>query len=346
MGRVTWHFVWLWMLFASLAARPGQSQDAQPQPAEPVSTASTGPINFPTATLGGVQFWSDELVLPGWRIQRNALTEHYRLLDKRDFRRAWGTFDECQACLDDLPAVPLSGKAVVTLHGLGRSREAMDGIGEYLTQRGDYTWINVSYASSRRSLDEHAQSLARVLENLDGIDEIHLVCHSLGNLVVRRYLGESAMPAPQWKPDPRITRMVMLGPPNTGSRIARLFKDNQLFGLVTGPSGKELALSWDEAERRLATPRFEFGIIAGGRGNDAGLNPILAGDDDLIVAVDETRLAGADDFLVVPLLHSGLLRDERVQTHILRFLDKGYFVSADERAPIEPAAVARRPGQP
>ena len=66
------------------------------------------PVNFPTATLGGTQFWSDELVFRDWRIQRNVLSGHYRLLDDRDFRMAWGTLDQCRARLGEL-ARDLSG---------------------------------------------------------------------------------------------------------------------------------------------------------------------------------------------------------------------------------------------
>jgi pimeloyl-ACP methyl ester carboxylesterase len=300
--------------------------------------ASPAPLNFPTATLGGVQFWSDELVFRGWRIQQNALTGHYRLLDDHDFRMAWGTFEQCRARLEELKRErnlpPLRGRAVVTLHGLGRSRDAMSMHGEHIAKSLDATWINVSYASSRRPIDDHARSLARVLGHLEGIDEIHLVCHSLGNLVVRRYLGEESRPEPRWKTDPRIKRMVMLGPPNSGAQLARLFKDNKLFGLVTGPSGKELAMPAEEMHKLLATPKFEFGIIAGSCGDEGHSNPVVAGDDDLIVAVEETKLAGASDFLVVPCWHGTMLRDEHVCESAARFLKEGYFVAADQRVPI------------
>ena len=320
----------LWIVLTACAAVAAQET-------QPPSTAAA-PLNFPSATLGGTQFWTDELVFRNWRIQQNCLTGHYRLLDGDDFRRAWGTFDQCRKKLDELKRElnlkPMSGRAIVTLHGLGRSRDAMDLIGEHLAANSDATWINVSYASSRRSLDEHAQSLARVLENLSGVEEIDLVCHSLGNLVVRRYLGEAALPEPRWQPDKRIRRMVMIGPPNNGAQIARLFKDNKLFGLVTGPSGKQLAVSWEEAHERLATPTFEFGIIAGGLGNGRGTNPVIDGDDDLIVGVEETRLAGAADFIVIPRLHGNLLRDQSVALYVQKFLDEGHFASADKRKPI------------
>jgi len=319
------------------------------EPAE-VVRATPVPLNFPSATLGGVQFWSDELVFRGWRIQQNAMTGHYRLLDDHDFRMAWGTFEQCQARLEELRRehnlLPLKGRAVITLHGLGRSRDAMNFHGKHVAESLNATWINVSYASSRRSLDDHAQSLARVLGHLDGIDEIHFVCHSLGNIVVRRYLGEASLPEPRWQIDPRIKRMVMLGPPNNGAQLARLFKDNQLFGLVTGPSGKQLALPRDEVQKRLGTPAFEFGIIAGSCGDEASSNPVIAGDDDLVVAVEETRLAGASDFLVVPCWHATMLHDEHVCECAARYLKEGCFVAADKRSPISKALTSGQGATP
>lgn len=311
-------------------------------PAQEQPDATRPRANFPTATLGGVQFWSDELVFHSYRIQQNVLTGHYRLLDDRDFRMASGTFDECRTRLDQIKREhdlkPVTGRVVITLHGLVRSRDAMDAIGQHLEDERGYTWLNVSYASSRRTLDEHAQSLARVMSGLDEVSEINFVCHSMGNLVVRRYLGEASEPNPRWKPDQRIKRMVMIGPPNNGAQFARFFTNNKLYSLVTGPSGKQLAVTWEEAQTKLAVPQFEFGIIAGGRNDGRGANPLVEGDDDLVVAVEETRLPGARDFLVVPRLHGHLLEDDQVRRCVSTFLREGHFVAADKRQPIEGAA--------
>jgi hypothetical protein len=147
---------------------------------ESPAIAPSGPNpNIAMPTLGGETFWSDELVFRDWRIQQNVLTGHYRLLDGHDVRRAWGTFDQCRAALEEVKQreqlPPLKGRAVLTLHGLIRSRDHMIGIGEYLEASGDFTWMNVSYASTRRSLDEHAQSLARVIAELEGVEEISFV---------------------------------------------------------------------------------------------------------------------------------------------------------------------------
>jgi hypothetical protein len=312
-------------------------------PATPASlTKSAAPVNFAWRTLGGEQFWSDELVYGQWRIQRNEFTGHYRLLDPTDVRRAWGTAEQCREALDELKQKeklpPLAGRAVITLHGFGRSRDHMEAIGQALEKQGDYTWINVSYASTRRSLDEHAQSLASVVGGLEGVEEIDFVCHSLGNLVVRRYLGEASQEQPRWKADPRIKRMVMLGPPNNGARLAKLvaevLNDSEVARLIAGPAAWQLAREWNDASKLLATPQFEFGIIAGGAGDNRGLNPLLGGDDDFVVTVEETRLVGATDFRLVPCRHGRLMSDPSVQQYVLDFLDRGCFTTPEERQPI------------
>ena len=87
-------------------------------------------------------------------------------------------------------------------------------------------------------------------------------------------------------------------------------------------------------QERLAIPQCEFGIIAGGRGDERGFNPLLTGDDDGVVTVSSTRLAGAADFLVLPVSHTFLMRNRQVLDCTLRFLEHGFFLSADKRQPI------------
>lgn len=338
------------LLFVGLGCRVACAQ----MPVTTTAMIAPAPFNVPWRTLGGELFWSDELVHGSWRIQRHALSGHYRLLDPADVRRAWGTCDQCRMAFDEQKvsrAIPaLAGRAVITLHGFGRSRDHMAELGNYLQQDGRFTWINVSYASTRGALDDHAASLAKVIEGLEGIDEINFVGHSLGNLVVRRYLGETASAEPRWKPDPRIKRMVMLGPPNNGAQLAQvladLFREHELVRAALGPSAWQLAREWDEAKKRLATPSFEFGILAGGCGDQVGLNPLLAGDDDMVVRVEETRLPGAADFRVVNCRHGQLMNDPIVRQQLRSFLHHGYFTTAEERQPIAVEVAAAPPAQP
>ncbi len=104
---------------------------------------------------------------------------------------------------------------------------------------------------------------------------------------------------------------------------------------VFGASGQQLGKRWAELKPTLATPSCEFGIIAGGRGDGRGYNPLLTGDNDGIVTVASTRLAGARDFLLVNEMHFFLLHSAKVQQYVLEFLKDGYFVSEEKRLPIK-----------
>jgi len=286
-------------------------------------------------TFGGKQFWSDELIFHEWRIQRHALTNHCRLLDEEDYRRAGGTFAVCQKELErlkqELEMPPLRDRVVLVLHGLLRSRQAMQAMCDYLEEKGDFQVLAVSYASSRRDMTAHATSLARVVTNLgDDVKEINFVAHSMGNLVIRRYLGGVCAIVPRERRLPKQT--VMLAPPNNGSKLAERFRQNNIFRSLWGVSGIEIA-ELSRLEKHLATPP-SFGIIAGGRGTENGNNPLIPGDDDFVLSVDETRLPGARDFLVVPVLHGSIMEDEHVQECTLRFLKDGHFVASDQRQPI------------
>jgi pimeloyl-ACP methyl ester carboxylesterase len=302
------------------------------------AAAAAARANLVSPTWGGKQFWQDELFFHEWHIQRNALTGHCRLLDGRQRRHGWGTFDQCRAQLDSIrrrdKLPPMSGAGVVVLHGLMRSRATMDKLCRSLREKGKLSVFNVAYPTTRGSVERHAEALGRVLTSLEGIDELHVVAHSLGNLVVRGYLAAHSDPALGKQPDGRLKRMVMLGPPNNGAKLAEMLGRNLLFEMVVGASGTQIARDWQQLAGRLATPAFEFGILAGGRGNAKGFNPLLGEDNDLVVEVSSTRLAGAADFSVLPVLHTFMMDDPTVQEYTLRFLQSGYFISPERRQPI------------
>jgi pimeloyl-ACP methyl ester carboxylesterase len=319
-------------------ARAAEPADRAEEPSEATRTAWSLAGGVPMPTMGGTQFWADELFFHRWRIQRNVLTDHYRLLDGNNLRYASGTYDRCLARLDAVRAKrnlpPMRGKAVVLLHGLGGTRAEMARMAKHLEEEGGYAVFNVSYPSTRQGIGEHARSLAKVIDGLEGIEEIHFVGFSMGNIVIRHYLGDRTAGAAGRRPDPRLGRLVMIGPPNNGSVAATRLAHNRLVQTVLGEPGQQLGPEWVWLEENLATPPCEFGIVAGGLGNDEGFNPMLPGDDDGLVTVASTRLAGARDFAVVPTVHMLLPMDGKVMQYALCFLQNGYFLSADERRPV------------
>jgi pimeloyl-ACP methyl ester carboxylesterase len=308
--------------------------------AEPRAPTESSKLQTAADALRDRYYWTDELVFHDWRVQRHAGDGRYRLLDGESVEHASGQFDDCERRLEQmkrerkLPAV--SGKVVLVLHGLGRTRISNDALVDYLREKTAYTVLSVGYASTREDVAAHAQALDRVIKNLgDQVSELHFIAHSLGNLVIRRYLADQTDPANNRKPDPRIKRFVMVGPPNNGARMAELVGRSELFEKFTGQSGRALAQDWDRLCRTLCTPQCEFGIIAGGRGDANGYNPLLPGDDDLVIAVEEAKLGGARDFTVVEGMHAWMMHNPAVQAAAVRFLEHGYFISEEKRQPLK-----------
>jgi hypothetical protein len=293
---------------------------------------------FASATGGGKQFWADEWFFHDWRIQRNALTGHCRLLDGKNRRHIWGTFDACRSHLDairrrdNLP--PMQGKAVVVLHGLFRTRSSVASVQTAIAAAGRYTVFCLGYPTTRGNLKQHARSLDSAVGSLEGITELNFVGHSLGNLVVRHWLHDLASDNRSLPVGQKFGRMVMLAPPNHQPQLATKLVRGAFAQFVAGEAAEQLAAGWERLQPQLATPHFEFGVLAGGMGDENGYNPLLPGDDDGVVTVESARLAGARDFRRLPVLHSFFMNDQRVLDLTVRFLNHGHFESDNTRQPI------------
>jgi len=293
--------------------------------------------NLPTKTLGGRQFWGDVLYFRGWRIQQNVLTRHYRLIGPDDVRHAWGSLEACRAKLEQIKEEqslpPMEGKAVIVVHGIVRSSKSFGKLKQALEEDG-YTVIGLDYPSTRVTIQESAEYLHQVIESLEGIDEIDFVAHSMGGLLVRTYLAEHC--------DHRIQRMVMLGVPNLGANMANRMQSNPLFRLIYGPAGQQLVEGPEGFIASLPTPDFEFAIIAGARGTAEGWNPLIEGDDDGTVELENTRLPGAADFMTVNQIHSFLMTNPEVIAATRRFLKTGALRENGEQEPIPREEVGGR----
>jgi pimeloyl-ACP methyl ester carboxylesterase len=332
-------------LFAAHLAIRGQPVDAQEleknslleevnQLNKEPSAEPSVPFNVPFKTYGGTQFWTDHQHTQGYRIQSNWMTDHWRLLDATDVRRAWGTRKQCETVLNDLlddknlgdknldnkNLKPECKHYVILLHGLMRSHQSMRSMQKVLQAADCGTVLRFSYASTRNTIGEHATALNEVLLGLPKDAKISFVAHSMGNIVVRHLLADL-----EEKGDPtglleRYNCMVMLGPPNQGAAIARRLAYTKVFGLVAGKSGLQLGPNWQQLVGNLAVPKFPFAIIAGDLSQKKVRNPILSEASDFVVQVDETHLEGRESFVTVPVLHSTLMNNPTVQKLVVDFL--------------------------
>lgn len=309
--------------------------NSSPELTEPLSPSETRPMEpspatFGFPTLGGRLFWGDVLHFRGWRVQENVFTHHCRLLDPADCRFATGTREECFGMLDAIKKArqlpPLEGRAVIMIHGMGRSNKTWSRLNARFRELGAIT-IGFDYPSTQCAISDSAEYLHQVIENLDGIDQIDFVCHSMGGLVVRAYLEKYH--------DPRIHRMVMLAVPNRGAEMADLVAGWPLYRWICGPGGCQLGTDPSGRIASLPTPPFEFAVVAGGRGTETGYNPLIPGDDDGTITVTSTQLPGATDFLQVNgVMHSFLMFDQRVIDATVHFLETGRLRADGEPQPI------------
>jgi Putative serine esterase (DUF676) len=280
--------------------------------------------NWKSTTLGGMQFWTDYRWNSGCRLQKNAVTGHWRVLDAGNVRHGWGTRDECMPIFSKLVAETVGEvqfeHVVILMHGLMRTPRSMKSLSNALAAKKQWTLIAPNYASTRASIADHAAAFRELVEAIPGQPSIDIIGHSLGNIVVRHAIGD-------WQRDndpqgivERMKHMVMLGPPNQGATIARRLAKTGLFGTIAGKGGLELGRDWEELQQSLAVPPFPFAIVAGKLDATYISNPLVDGDSDFVVSVEETHLDGAKVEIVVPTIHSFLMDDPSVQEFVASFL--------------------------
>jgi pimeloyl-ACP methyl ester carboxylesterase len=176
-----------------------------------------------------------------------------------------------------------------------------------------------TYSAQTASPEQIVARLADFVDTL-GAESLHLVGHSLGGLLVMRYLVQSRNVPPG--------RAVLLGAPVVRSRAAESLAASTLGRALLGPTGvEELVL---EQERTWSGGR-DIGCIAGnarfGLGHVIGH---IVEENDGSVAVGETMLPGASDHLLLPVSHTGMLFSPDVAHQVGHFLEHGSF---DRRAP-------------
>lgn len=220
----------------------------------------------------------------------------------------------------------LASECVVLLHGLIRTSSSMERMAEMLREEGFKT-ANIDYPSRDHTVEELAPMAVGdgldVCRAEDGVETIHFVTHSLGGILVRQFLSENEIP--------ELGRVVMLGPPNQGSAAVDQLGDVPGFDWLNGPAGKQLGKGEDSVPLRLGPATFELGVIAGNRTIDPVTSAVLENPDDGRVSVEDTKLEGMADFVVVDHSHAFMMRMTRPIKLTIHFLRNGDFgVSADD----------------
>lgn len=213
------------------------------------------------------------------------------------------------------------GECVILLHGLGRTYHAMESMQETLAANG-YDTVNLGYPSTKQTVKTIADEyLPRALEQCREFSPsaIHFVTHSLGGIVLRMGIQEER-PA-------ELGRVVMLSPPNKGSVAADILKDWWFYKWLNGPAGQQLTTDGEALPNLLGPVDYPVGIIAGDHYFffDFWLSSRIPGANDGKVSVENARLDGMKDFLVVHETHPFIMDAPYVQEETLYFLKNGKF---------------------
>lgn len=280
-------------------------------------SAETMPnVAFPT--MGGQEFWTDYAIRDGARVQCHAITNHCRLLDDDDLRRAWGSRDEVMAELDALyPASRLLTDdriAVVLVHGLFGHDGSFRGLKKVLKADGVRVY-EFSYASALMPVDAQAAALRDYVGSLGDVSRIVFVTHSMGGIVTEHMLASDIATEDRQK----FVGIINLGVPLTGSSLAQEIVSLAEDGTLSGTPLGEVARGHTKTIER-DIPRCN---IVGSLNNGEGVNPFVPGDDDGVVAVSEASRTDAGNPVIVHAWHSMITGDETTIRTVLNFLKSG-----------------------
>ena len=216
----------------------------------------------------------------------------------------------CAAPEQSLPPAPTT-ETVLLLPGLGRTHRAMSRLQSCLNRQG-FDAIDWNYPSTQGRIDDHARELQRTLIQLDrdpAVARIHLVGHSLGAIIIRRALT-MAVPV-------KIGRVVMLAPPNRGSKSADRW--STLFR-QKAPVLDELSDEPDSVVNRMRVPDgVEIGVIAASH--------------DLRVDERDTHLPGETDHVTLRALHGSIMWQSDTCRHTAHFLRHARFALEHKPVP-------------
>jgi pimeloyl-ACP methyl ester carboxylesterase len=206
---------------------------------------------------------------------------------------------------------PADDGRVVLVHGLWMNGLAMLPLARRLERCG-FRVTRHGYRSVSRGLRENARSLAAACGKSSG--RLHLVGHSLGGLVIMTMLQEH--------PDIPVDRVLLIGSPYADSGAAHHLARSSWSRRILGHTLQD----WLHQPRPQVPDAVELGVIAGDRSFGLGrLFVNLPAPNDGVVTIEETRVPGAADSIVMHTSHSAMLVSPAVARVACTFLKNGRF---------------------
>src|SRR5688572_11180904 len=208
----------------------------------------------------------------------------------------------------------------ILVHGLWMRGPALTVIKRRLEADGSLRALLFSYPTIVGSMSDHVRRLidfahAHAHAHAHASERLHFVGHSLGGLVILKALSVTDDLPPG--------RAVLLGSPLQGSRTVQRLVRVPLGRTLLGSALVEECV---DCSPREWSGRRHVGVIAGSMGFGMGrVLGNLGAEHDGTVTVEETRLPGARDHIVVAGSHTGMLLSADAAAQTRYFLEHGNF---------------------
>lgn len=185
-----------------------------------------------------------------------------------------------------------------------------------------YACINMKYPSTEHKISDLSQIIHNRLKNdarYTDADKVHFVGHSMGGLVTRYIMAQN-------RPD-NLGSVVMMGTPNKGSQMADFAAKHKfltpVFNFFFGPAGQELRTDHKHFENEVID--YPLGIIASNISLNPLANRVFGVPNDMLVSVENTKLEGMEDHIVIPSTHLLMPYDNDIIGQVSTFLKYGAF---------------------
>jgi pimeloyl-ACP methyl ester carboxylesterase len=177
--------------------------------------------------------------------------------------------------------------------------------------RSGFAVSRFSYWSVMRGLDANVERLMAFCSRFQS-DRLHLVGHSLGGVVILNAIARGL----------KVHRAVLMGIPFQGSISAT--------GLARVSIGKRMLgrtlTDWLRSDKSLSWGNTQIGVLAGDRAIGFGklISPLPLPNDG-VVSLEETRVPGVADFIVLPVFHTAMPFSPASAHVVANFLRNGSF---------------------
>ena len=222
-------------------------------------------------------------------------------------------------CVSPLNLATAKNEQVILIHGFGRSDSALRKMKSALHEANyhvctlDYDTVGVEIDALWQETDE------QIDECIDRKLKTHFVGHSLGGLVIRHYLSQ---------PDKRanitnLGEVILIGTPNKGSEIANAYQETFLMSFA-GEVGEALHTGKGTLGATINPIDANIGVIAGSLDSWYSKEYFDSANDG-VVSVESAKLPSMNDFIVLPVGHASMKRDDNVISQMIHFLRLGKF---------------------